>query len=165
MYKLTATFLSLPENCQNVCPEFSNDELRVPGVTKPPFSIFPSANPLLSLFVYVSIFFSISLPCFHCYSLFLQLLLFVVETTFCCLNKILLFVRLRRRHWSSQNLIVASPGTSKQHLSAEQRLAPTLRKDSRFSQRHLGFLEAVYISRLSPVLCSQKEFVRSLVLF
>ena len=30
---------------------------------------------------------------------------------------------------------------------------------------HLGFLEAVYISRLSPVLCSQKEFVRSLALF
>ena len=28
---------------------------------------------------------------------------------------------------------------------------------------HLGFLEAVYISRLSPVLCSQKEFVRSLI--
>ena len=29
---------------------------------------------------------------------------------------------------------------------------------------HLGFLEAVFISRLSPVLCAQKEFVRSLAL-
>ena len=33
------------------------------------------------------------------------------------------------------------------------------------NSEHLGFLEAVYISRLSPVLCSQKEFVRSLALF
>ena len=30
---------------------------------------------------------------------------------------------------------------------------------------HLGFLEAVYISRLSPVLCSQKEFAQSLAMF
>ena len=30
---------------------------------------------------------------------------------------------------------------------------------------HLSFLEAVFISRLSPVLCAQKEFVRSLALF
>ena len=30
---------------------------------------------------------------------------------------------------------------------------------------HLGFFEAENISRLSPVLCSQKEFVRSLALF
>ena len=30
---------------------------------------------------------------------------------------------------------------------------------------HLSFLEAVLISRLSPALCAQKEFVRSLALF
>ena len=30
---------------------------------------------------------------------------------------------------------------------------------------HLSFLEAVFISRLSPVLRAQKEFVRSLALF
>ena len=30
---------------------------------------------------------------------------------------------------------------------------------------HLGFLEAISIARRSPVLCSQKEFVRSLALF
>ena len=30
---------------------------------------------------------------------------------------------------------------------------------------HLGFLEAIFIARRSPVLCSQKEFVRCLALF
>ena len=30
---------------------------------------------------------------------------------------------------------------------------------------HLCFLEAVFISRLSPVLCAQKEFVRRIALF
>ena len=30
---------------------------------------------------------------------------------------------------------------------------------------HLGFLEAIFIARRSPVLCSQKEFVRRLALF
>ena len=30
---------------------------------------------------------------------------------------------------------------------------------------HLGVLEAIFIARRSPVLCSQKEFVRSLALF
>ena len=58
------TFLSLPENYQNVCPEFSNNELHIPWVTTPPFSIFPSAHPSLSLArslsqcVYLFLFFS-----------------------------------------------------------------------------------------------------------
>ena len=89
------TFLSLTENYQNVCPEFSNNELHIPWVTTPPFSIFPSAHPSLSLslalFLDVSIFFSFSLPFSHCYSLFLQLLLFLVE------NYIVLFEHRHHR--------------------------------------------------------------------
>ena len=52
------------------------------------------------------------------------------------------------------------------HLKA----SPVCRKRFRVLDKarkscHLSFLEAVFISGLSPVLCAQKEFVRSLSLF
>ena len=73
--------------------------------------------------------------------------------------------------WKSASLTAALPARHlKESAECREKACPNLFKCFTIlakarNSSHLGFLEAIFIARRSPVLCSQKEFVRGLALF